>query len=84
MERQLGDILDRADKVSHTTGGGPHPARETLDRSLREIKDNVLRMGSLVEEAIRAALQALVDARRRRGPRGHHRATPGSTRCSGP
>ncbi len=61
VERQLGDILDRADKVSLTTGGGPHPARETLDRSLREIKDNVLRMGSLVEEAIRAALRALVD-----------------------
>ena len=61
MERQLGDILDRADKVSLTTGGGPHPARETLDRALREIKDNVLRMGSLVEDAIRAALRALVD-----------------------
>ena len=61
MERQLGDILDRADKVSLTTGGGPHPARETLDRSLREIKDNVLRMGSLVEEAIRASLRALTD-----------------------
>lgn len=61
MERQLGDILDRADKVSLTTGGGPHPARETLDRALREIKDNVLRMGSLVEEAIRASLRALAD-----------------------
>ena len=60
MERQLGDILDHADKVSRTTGGGPHPARETLDRSLREIKDNVLRMGSLVEEAIRGAVDALV------------------------
>jgi phosphate transport system protein len=61
IERQLGDILDRADRVSHTTGGGPHPARESLDRALREIKDNVLRMGSLVEEAIRAALRALVE-----------------------
>ena len=61
MERQLGDILDRADRVSLTTGGGPHPARETLDRSLREIKDNVLRMGNLVEEAIRAALRALME-----------------------
>ena len=27
---------------------------------MREIKDNVLRMGSLVEEAIRAAIDALV------------------------
>jgi phosphate transport system protein len=61
MERQLGDILDHADKVSLTTGGGPHPARETLDRALREIKDNVLRMGSLVEEAIRASLRALTE-----------------------
>jgi len=61
MERQLGDILDHADKVSLTTGGGPHPAREALDRALREIKDNVLRMGSLVEEAIRASLRALTD-----------------------
>lgn len=61
MERQLGEILDRSDRSSLTTGGGPHPAREALDRDLREIKDNVLRMGSLVEEAIRAALQALID-----------------------
>ena len=61
LERQVGDILDRADRVSLTTGGGPHPARETLDRSLREIKDNVLRMGNLVEEAIRASLRALVE-----------------------
>lgn len=61
IERQLGEILDHADRVSLTTGGGPHPARESLDRALREIKDNVLRMGSLVEEAIRAALRALVE-----------------------
>jgi phosphate transport system protein len=35
-------------------------ARDTLDRELREIKDDVLRMGSLVEAAIRGAIDALV------------------------
>ncbi len=39
---------------------GPHPPREGLDRELREIKDEVLRMGTLVEEAIHAAIDALV------------------------
>ena len=38
-----------------------HQAREPLDRELREIKDEILRMGGLVEEAIRIALRALVD-----------------------
>ncbi len=35
-------------------------AREALDREMRAIKDDVLRMGSLVEEAIRGAVDALV------------------------
>lgn len=38
-----------------------HQPREPLDRELREIKDEILRMGGLVEEAIRTALRALVD-----------------------
>jgi phosphate transport system protein len=38
-----------------------HPSREPLDRDLRAITDEILRMGGLVEEAIRRALQALVD-----------------------
>jgi len=38
-----------------------HAARAPLDRGEREIKDNVLRMGSLVEAQIRAAIAALVD-----------------------
>ena len=42
-------------------GGGLHPPREVLDRDLRAITDEILRMGGLVEEAIRRALQALVD-----------------------
>ena len=37
-----------------------HPSRELYDRELGGIKDGVLRMGSLVEEAIRAAIEALV------------------------
>ena len=61
IERQLGELLDRADRVSTTTGGGVHLAREGLDRDLREIKDRVLRMGGLVEAAIVAALGALVE-----------------------
>jgi phosphate transport system protein len=36
-------------------------ARVALDREEQEIKDEVLRMGSLVEEAIRAASRALTD-----------------------
>ena len=40
--------------------GVTHPAREALDREMRQIKDDVLRMGSLVEEAIRGAVDALV------------------------
>ena len=37
-----------------------HPHRTTFDREMTEIKDNVLRMGSLVESQIRAALAAIV------------------------
>lgn len=33
--------------------------RDTLDREEREIRENVLRMGSLVEEQIRAAMRAM-------------------------
>jgi phosphate transport system protein len=38
----------------------PHPSRSTYDRELGEVKDHVLRMGSLVESQIRAAIVALV------------------------
>lgn len=37
-----------------------HDSRPVYDRELAEIKDNVLRMGSMVEDAIRAAIDALV------------------------
>lgn len=42
------------------TSAVPHPSREGLDRSLREVKDGVLRMGALTESQIRAAINALV------------------------
>jgi phosphate transport system protein len=34
--------------------------RQAFDRELQEVKDNVLRMGAMVEEAIRAAIESLV------------------------
>jgi len=37
-----------------------HRTRSTYDREIAEVKDNVLRMGSLVEDQIRAAIAALV------------------------
>jgi phosphate transport system protein len=37
-----------------------HGARAVYDREIAEIKDNVLRMGALVEDQIRAAIAALV------------------------
>lgn len=44
------------------TGGAdaPHVHRPIYDREIGEIKDNVLRMGALVEAQIRAAIAALV------------------------
>jgi phosphate transport system protein len=59
MERQLTAILNDTARTVSTTGG-LHPARETLDREMREIKDDILRMGSYVEESIRAAISALI------------------------
>jgi phosphate transport system protein len=37
-----------------------HGHRAAFDRELQEVKDNVLRMGTLVEESIRAAIESLV------------------------
>ena len=60
VARQVSQILTDTARTVSTTGGGVHPAREMLDRELREIKDDILRMGSDVEESIRAAIAALV------------------------
>lgn len=44
----------------HRPPAAPHPTRTLYDRELVEVKDHVLRMGSLVEAQIRAAIGALV------------------------
>jgi phosphate transport system protein len=59
VEGQVAAILNETTRTVTTTGGAPRPARETLDREMREFKDDILRMGSYVEESIRAAIAAL-------------------------
>ena len=58
LREQIGEIVER---VSPEPGAARvrQPHREALDRGEREIKDNVLRMGSMVADQIRAALSAL-------------------------
>jgi phosphate transport system protein len=45
---------------------GSHPAREILDREMREIRDDVLRMGGMVVAALDEATEALVQGDRDR------------------
>ncbi|MBI3745181.1 MAG: phosphate signaling complex protein PhoU [Chloroflexi bacterium] len=65
-DRPVGqDVNQQADRIlaespRAMTPTGSHTPREILDREMQEIKDDILRMGSLVEEAIRSALAALV------------------------
>ena len=59
VHAQVGEILELAERAAHSAPTGPHPAREGLDRELREIKADILRMGALVEDAIRSATDAL-------------------------
>jgi phosphate transport system protein len=59
VERDVDELLEAA-----ATTPPPSPAlarRDTLDLQEGEIKDAVLRMGALVEEAIRRASKSLVD-----------------------
>jgi phosphate transport system protein len=58
VDDQVDRLLDDASGVGAVAGGLP-AARDTLDLQEQEIKDAVLRMGSLVEEAIRRASEAL-------------------------
>ena len=60
LRQQIDEIIERSADVP---AGGilRHPPREPLDREMRAIKDDVLRMGSLVEEQIRGALRSLTD-----------------------
>jgi phosphate transport system protein len=60
MREQIDEIVERTGSAS-TRAGPPYvrTGRDTLDREEREIKDNVLRLGSLVADQILAALRAL-------------------------
>lgn len=63
VTRQVSEIMRGAeDDVIEAIAANPaeHPSRPGLDQELAAIKDDVLRMGSLVEEAIRSAISALV------------------------
>ncbi len=56
---QLAGIVDREPEPGLGHIERPH-GRSTYDRELSEVKDNVLRMGMMVESQIRAAIAALV------------------------
>ena len=63
VSRQISQIMDEAEhEIVGVVAANPtaHPSRPQLDQDMAEIKDQVLRMGSLVEDAIRAAIAALV------------------------
>jgi len=49
-----------AEYIAETDAPRHFPSRETLDREMRNIKDEVLRMGSLVESQIGLAIESLV------------------------
>jgi phosphate transport system protein len=57
---QVAGIVDRAPEPALGHVERPHGIRSTYDRELSEVKDNVLRMGMMVESQIRAAIGALV------------------------
>jgi phosphate transport system protein len=59
VQRDVDELLQAAE--SKPPLGAAHPRREALDLQELEIKDAVLRMGALVEEAIRRASKALVE-----------------------
>ncbi|MEX2011139.1 MAG: phosphate signaling complex protein PhoU [Chloroflexota bacterium] len=56
------DDIDSGLGLERPAGAGQpiHRHRQSFDRELQDIKDSVLRMGSLVEESIRQAIDALV------------------------
>jgi phosphate transport system protein len=63
VTRQISEIMREAEgELMDAIAANPaaHPSRLALDNELAAIKDEVLRMGSLVEDAIRAAIAALV------------------------
>jgi phosphate transport system protein len=66
LTRQISQIMDQAESellsvVETTPIADAHPPRPGLDTEMAEIKNSVLRMGSLVEDAIRATMVALIE-----------------------
>ena len=61
VDVRLGELLDQSAETQPPASQptSTPPSRDTLDRQLREIKDEVLRMGSLVAAQIGAAIDAL-------------------------
>jgi phosphate transport system protein len=59
IQEQVDAIVERATITARPGPPYARPGRDTLDREEREIKDNVLRLGSLVADQILAALRAL-------------------------
>jgi len=62
VTRQISEIMREAeDDLLGVIAANPtaHPSRPGLDQELSAVKDQVLRMGSLVEDAILAAIAAL-------------------------
>ena len=60
IERDVDALLQAAETDPRSALPGAHPRRDALDLQEHEIKDAVLRMGALVEEAIRRASRSLV------------------------
>ena len=58
VESEINEILARAPSGA-AANAAPQGARDSLDRELRQIKEIIVRMGSLAEGAIRDALKAL-------------------------
>jgi phosphate transport system protein len=58
LDEQLTAIMDRS--AVPPSAAETHPPRIALDREQRDVKDSVLRMGMLVEDQIRAAIDSLI------------------------
>jgi phosphate transport system protein len=61
VERDVDALLQAAEARGAGSSPAPHARRDSLDLQEIEIKDAVLRMGALVEAAIRRAAKALVE-----------------------
>ena len=79
VDDQVDRLLDAAAGSAAVASGLP-AARDSLDLQEQEIKDAVLRMGSLVEEAIRRASRGAHGPRRRPGARHHQGRRPDQRR----